>query len=300
MNPMDLMRALDAVLEADLHEAENYARSARPRRLLPRIAAIAATVALLCGTVYAAFSGVTLHLNEKNTGYWFQDFEYEGIQYSKVTFEYQLSAVQVKETAVDFLESMIAPCDRWVLDENRLIPAMNYHSHTFAELSMAENFFGVTFALPDVVWEAKPDSREVTLDAEAMYGPEAEPRHEGYDFVYDADLGGASLDSSMAPKDDRFSSIYVGIYLALTEEFADVPYDASFFYPLEVYGEPLIQEVRLGDQDFTLLSFPNCPGSDVDVFYIRDGIGYLLSFTLADDFTGDPLDAVRSCLKTLE
>lgn len=297
MNAMDLMRAMNGVGDDILMESEEQA-SAR-RSLLSRVVAVAAVIALLCGTVYAAFGDVTLHLDDENTSYFFNDFEFEGISYSKVTFEYQLSAVEVEENAVAFLEDMIAPCDHWLLDENRLIPTMNYHTHQFAKLEMAETFFGLQFQLPTVIREGKIGTRQVEMDAKPMYYPDDATRHEGYGFSYEPTLGGASLFFNTLPEDEAISSISTFIYLAITEEFAQVPYCADFLYAMDAYGEPKILEARIGDEEFTILTFPDCPESHADVFYVRDGIGYKLSFCPAEGYSGNLEKTVSKYLKTL-
>lgn len=297
MKAIDLMHAMDGVEDRILLEAEQPARP--KRRLLPRLAAAAAIIGLLCATVYAAFGGVTLHLDDENTSWFRSDFQYEGIDYSRVTFEYQLDAVEVSENATAFLNDMLAPCDWWLLDGNELLPAMNYHTHKFASLQTAETFFGLQFQLPGIVRESKIGTRQVELDAEAMYYPEDQPRHEGYGFSYEPELGGARLFCNALPQDERISSISVFVYLALTEEFAQVPYSAGFFYAMDLYGEPEVLETRIGDEEFTILTFPDSPDPLADVLYVRDGIGYLLSFYPAEGHESDLVKLVREYLKDL-
>lgn len=297
MKAIDLMHAMDGVEDGILLEAEQPKKTRR--RVLPRLAAAAAIIGLLCVTVYAAFGGVTLHLDDKNTSWLFSDFQYEGIDYSRVTFEYRLDAVEISENATAFLNDMLAPCDWWLLDESKLIPAMNYHTHKFASLGSAETFFGLQFQLPDIVRESKIGTRQIELDAKAMYYPDDQPRHEGYGFSYEPDLGGANLFYNALPRDDQLSSISVFVYLALTEEFAQIPYSAGFFCAMDLYGEPEVLECRIGGEEFTILTFPDSPDPYADVLYVRDGIGYQLKFYPAEGYESDLVKLVRAYLKDL-
>lgn len=298
MKNIDLFYAVDGADDDMLMEAEDYFR-VRSHRGLRRVALIAAVVALLTMTVYGAYSRIRLRFDEKNDSYWFQDFEHEGIQYTRVTFEYDLEPVEVRTQAVDFLEDMLAPCDHWLLDGDRLIPAMNYHSHNFESLEFAENFFGVEFRLPDIVRRGEVQDREVTMDAKPMYYPEDLPRHEGYGFSYDAELGGASVWCKIGLQEQELSGVTVFVYLGLTEEFCARAYEASFFYAMDELGEPRIREKRIGDQEYTILTFPDSVDDRVTVFYVRDGVGYELNFFPAADWEGDPEAKVISFLKDM-
>lgn len=299
MKNIDLFYAVDGADDDMLLEAENYFR-VRTQSGLHRIGLIAAAIALLTLTVYGAYSRIRLRFDEKNDSYWFQDFEHEGIQYTRVTFEYDLEPVEVREEAVDFLKDMLAPCDHWLLNGDRLIPAMNYHSHNFESLEFAENFFGVEFRLPAIVRRGVVRDREVTMDAEAMYYPEELPRHEGYGFSYDAELGGASVRCKIGLSEPELSGVTVFAYLGLTEEFCERAYEASFFYAMDELGEPRIREERVGDQEFTILTFPDSVDGSMTVFYVRNGVGYELMFSPAEDWEGDLEAKVISCLKELE
>lgn len=87
MKNIDLFYAVDGADDDMLMEAEDYFR-VRSHRGLRRVALIAAVVALLTMTVYGAYSRIRLRFDEKNDSYWFQDFDHEGIQYTRVTYEY--------------------------------------------------------------------------------------------------------------------------------------------------------------------------------------------------------------------
>lgn len=298
MNELDLMHALDGADDDILLEAERFPMERR-RPLLPRIGLIAALIALLSVTVYGVYSQIRLRFGEENSSYWFQDFEYEGLQYTKVVYEFDLEPVQIREQAVDFLEDMLEPCSRWISEGRRLYPVMNYYSHTFESLTHASNFFGVDFELPSIVLQGKVRNREVTLDAIPMYYPEELPLEEGSDITYDGELGGATLRCKIQSGDERFSGFTVFAYLGLTEEFCAVPYETFNFLALDAEGEPEIQEKRIGDQEFTILTFPDSPDRDVTVFYVRNGIAYRVMFFPAEDYTGDLYQLVEPCLKEL-
>ena len=170
-------------------------------------------------------------------------------------------------------------------------------NHSFESLKMAENFFGLTFDLPEVVREGNVWERGVQLRAEPMDYPEDLPPEGAFD--YEPDLGGADLLFAVGVDDKRLESVTVNVYLGLTEAYTAAPVTGGSFQALELLGEPQIQEIRVGDEEFTVLTYADDPEGCVHVFYVRGGIGYGLYFYPKEDYNGDALRLVHGHLKDI-
>ena len=162
---------------------------------------------------------------------------------------------------------------------------------------MAENFFGLTFDLPEVVREGNVWERGVQLRAEPMDYPEDLPPEGAFD--YEPDLGGADLLFAVGVDDKRLESVTVNVYLGLTEAYTAAPVTGGSFQALELLGEPQIQEIRVGDEEFTVLTYADDPEGCVHVFSVRGGIGYGLYFYPKEDYNGDALRLVHGHLKDI-
>lgn len=296
MKELDLMYALEGAGNDMLLEAEELELHARRRPLL-RIALIAAVMALLSATVYAISSETRISFPNEENSVIFNDFEVDGITYSHVEIEYDLQPVAIKEKAVDFLTDMIDQTGYWVLEGNELIACTSNLPHTFESIDKAENFFGLSFDLPEIVREGTVAKRKVTMYALPEYFPEDLPPEAAWE--YDPDLGGAKLSFNVTDLPKHIDSMHIKIFIGLTEEYTAFPATGGWFIPLELLGEPVIQEIKLGDEEFTVLTYSDNPENNACTFYVRDGIGYSLSFYTADDFTGDPVKLIRPYLKDL-
>ena len=296
MKELDLMYAMDAVEDDLLLEAENYTL---PRRKISwvRVVAVAAVVALLAFTVDASYAEARISYPKEENSSIFQDFEYEGVVYSSYCIEYDLQPVEIREHAEWFLTDMVDMVSHWLLEDGDLIAYGHGLYHEFASLKIAEDFFGLTFDLPDIVREGEIPNRDVSLIAVPMYCSEDLTPDEALN--YEPDLGGAELQFSVHADDKRIDIVAVNIYLGLTEEFTAVPATHNRFGALDLLGEPEIQEIRVGDEEFTVLTYADDPAGSVQVYYVRDGIGYGLHFYPKEDYNGDALRLIHSHLKDI-
>lgn len=311
MKELDLMRAINDLDDDILTEADRPAPRRRTR-LLPRIAA-AAAVALLCGAVYAFNSETRVTFPNEENSIIFQDFEHEGITYSHVEVEYDLQPVTIRPEAMDFLNEMAelvsSGSGSWYGEDGRYTGI--YYSNDdgpieygitypeqpkFDSIAEAEEFFGLTFALPQIVRSAALSTYEhqdrITLWVNAI-------GEVGEDGFLRPDVGGARMNFWAVDPAEDLDAVYVNIYLGLTEEYTAVPATGGSFMALEELGEPEIQELRIGDEEFTILTFAQDPNNDATVYYVRDGIGYSLDFQTAEDCTGDPVKLILPWLERL-
>lgn len=297
MKELDLMYALDAADNKMLLDAENFEIHPR-RRLLNRIALIAAVVALLSVSVYAVYSETRITYPNEENSVFYQDLVVDGITYSHVEIEYDLQPVVIKDTAVRFLQDMINMVQgRWAIEGNKLIGCNGDISHSFESLKHTENFFGLTFELPEIIRNGQVGTKKVKMSAIPEYYPEGLPPENSWG--YEPDLGSAELYFSVVDPADHIDDVYVQVYIGLTETYTSIPATGGWFSPLDLLGDPVIRETQLDDEEFTFLTYTDDPDNDIDVFYVRNGIGYCLCFHTAEDFTGDPVKLVRPYLKNL-
>ena len=296
MKEMDLMCAMDAVEDDLLLEADTYSCAHRKVSWV-RVVAIAAVVALLAFSVYASYAEARVSFPNEENSVLFRSFEVDGIKYSHMQVEYDLQPVAIKEHATWFMTDMINMVEHWMLEGNELMPYGSAAIHSFESLKIAENFFGLTFDLPEIVREGDIWERRVQLRAEPMYYPDELSPEEAFD--YEAELGGADLLFAVGVDDKRLESVTVNIYLGLTEAYTAFSTPGGSIQALELMGEPEIQEIRVGDEEFTVLTFTDDPEGSVEVFYVRDGIGYGLHFYPKEDYNGDPLRLIHSHLKDI-
>lgn len=296
MKELDLMYAMDAVEDDLLQEADTFTRSRRKISWV-RMVAVAAVVALLSISVYAIYTETRISYPNDENSWIYQNFEVDGIEYSRVVVEYDLQPVEIREHATWFLTDMVDMVSHWLLEDGELIPYGHGLYHEFASLRIAEDFFGLTFDLPDIVREGEVPNRDVSLIAVPMYCSEELTPDEALN--YEPDLGGAQLQFTVSADDKRIDMVSVNIYLGLTEEFTAVPATYSRFAALDLLGEPKIQEIKVGDEEFTVLTYADDPAGSVQVFYVCNGIGYGLHFHPVEDYNGDALRLIHSHLKEI-
>lgn len=296
MKEMDLMFALDAVDDAMLEEADSFTATRR-RISWVRFTAIAAMVALLSISVYAIYTETRISYPNDENSWIYQNFEVDGVKYKRVVVEYDLQRVEVKDHAMKFMTDMVDMIHYWSLEGRELFPIGYGATHTFREFEQAENFFGLTFDLPEIVRAGEVGDRDVTLRAVPMYAPEGMTAEEAWE--YEPDLGGAKVTYGVSVDDKRIRSVSVTICMGLTEEYTSIPATHGSFMALEVLGQAEIREIRVGDEAFTVVYYPDYPGSGVEAHYVRDGIGYSLDFYPKEDYTGDPIRMIYNHLKDI-
>lgn len=296
MKELDLMFALDAVEDDLLDEAESFTQSRR-RISWMRFAAIAAVVALLSISVYAIYTETRISYPNDENSWLYRSFEVDGIKYSHVEVEYDLQHVKVKDNAIGFMTDMVDMVSYWGVEEGEWIPYGYGLNHNFESLKYAENFFGLTFDLPEIVRNGKVSKRGVDLLAVPMYPPEGLTAEEAWE--HEPNLGGALVTFNVNVGTERVDSMYVKIYLGLTEEFAAVPATSGSFMALDLMGEPEIREIRVNDETFTIVYYPDYPDTSVEAYYVRNGIGYGLVFEKTEEYTGDPIRMIYNHLKDI-
>lgn len=296
MKEMDLMFALNAVDDAMLEEAESFTATRR-RISWVRFAAIAALVALLSISAYAIYTETRISCRNDENSWFYHNFEVDGIEYSHVVVEYDLQPVEIREHATWFLTDMVDMINYWHLEGRELFPIGYGATHTFREFEKAENFFGLTFDLPEIVRAGEVGDRDVTLRAVPMYAPEGMTEEEAWNC--EPDLGGAKLMYGVSVDDERIESVYVTICMGLTEEYTAIPVTDGSFMALKVLEQAEIREIRVGDEAFTVVYYPDYPGSGVEAHYVRNGIGYSLNFIPKEDHTGDPIRMIYNHLKDI-
>ena len=291
-------RHIEELVMKNIHTENKPSRRRKPG--IAKLILVAAIIVAMCGTVYAGNMAIR---------FWYDDTENSGVYfgetyYTRGVLEYPLEPVQIKETAMRFLADRVNQCNYWWLEGNTLTGLQHFTPHKFESLEITENFFDMEFVLPDIVREGEVYNREVRMQAIPMYYPETLPEGECYDIVYEPDLGGACLDWGMKDTSDSGLSVGVDIYMGFTKEFCAVPYvDNRSYYDRDAMGEPGFQEKRIGNKEFTIMTFSDLSEPYMRVCYVCDGIGYELSFSYAEGIDGsqEKLEKmVIKCLKDFE
>lgn len=339
MKELDLMQAINDLDNGILLEAEQVELKPR-RRLLTRIAAVAAALALLCGTVYAVSQGVRAAFTGET---WVSHHEQlrEDMRYSDLEVNYDLAQREIPEEAVAFLEGYVeeawvrmkADYPGWIvfdrsflagtvwdweqfLEEDETLQVTEGPApHYFDSISQAEEFFGLTFAVPDAIRQAElttvseEDGGKVHLrvltpplvEDPASVGP--------YLAMWDSEEipgyivpGYAELNFGVAAPTEDFSSISGTIYLALSEEAAEEGFTSFLSIALDYLSEPEFRELEIDGLDGTLLVFDPCDTDDggVYAFYTCGGVGYTIHACLAEGVgTEDPAELLMPWLEEL-
>lgn len=297
MKELDLMYALEGVDDDILRDAERFELRPR-RRLLPRAAAIAAVIALLCGTVYAAVMSVKVNVTGKT---WLHHNEAlrEDVVYTDIEVEYELTQQEIPAQSMDFLEDYLdvhwqASVEKrpigdeafvgmvsrggcylagrhWWYDENdELRRPESVQSHYFQSVEEAEDFFGMRFALPACVrttalrpW-SEADSSGILL--EVLTPPLASVDQIG---PYLEDLseeaaaeqivpGYAELSFRVVDPTAELDGISGSIIIALNDDAANGGYTRQTSVALDYLGKPTFPELNIDGLDGSLVVFPPC------------------------------------------
>lgn len=298
MKELDLMYALEGVEDALLRDAERFELRPR-RRMLPRIAAAAAVLALLCGTVYAAVMSVKvdvtgktwLHYNEELRG---------NVVYTDIEVEYDLTGQDIPAEAMDALGEYLL--ENWKARMSLFPRSWGFHEESFAafgtvderetgnvtfpgfrldSLAEAEAFFGMTFALPDIVPKSGDDEVEL-----CVLTPPLTERGGLTDYLRSIDAdhptdsivpGFVEIRFGMTDPTGELRSIGGSIILALDEASAEHGYTYEFASALDYLGEPEFLDLDIDGLDGRLVTFPQAADTaSVEAFYTCGGVGYAL------------------------
>lgn len=340
MKELDLMRALEGVDDNILLEAERLEHRPR-RRLLPRIAAVAAVIALLCGSVYAAVMSVKVDITDRTWVYHYEERR-EDVLYTKIEAEYEMTEQEIPKKAMEFVtgyldahlqESLNGPSfpgaihvgmvargpsyvagSHWWEENGEYLRPDGLDSHYFQSVEEAEEFFGMTFALPECVRTTPLSSLSVADDPgillEILSPPLAEPDQvlaylEGLteaEALEQIVPGYAELSFRVEDPTPELAVISGQVVFALNEDAALGGYTYEVSVPLELLGEPSYPALDIDGLDGTLVVFPPCatdPGS-ASAYYTSNGVAYILHAYAAEDVViEDPAQLLLPWLEQL-
>lgn len=335
MKELDLMHALEGVDDNILLEAERLEHRPR-RRLLPRIAAVAAVIALLVGTVYAAVMSVVVEFTDRTWVYHHEERR-EDVLYTDIEVDYELTEQEITEEAMDFVtgyldehwrvslnkapigmvstgQSFVAGSHYWEEDGEWKRPD-GLDTHYFRTLAEAEDFFGMDFTLPDWILEAEPHAYSVT-DApgarlRVLTPPLVEEGEEVHDYLESAPIeeleqrivpGYVELTFKVDGITPELSGVSGEVLFALNEEAAFGGYTYQLSMPLDRLGEPSYPALDIEGLDGSLVVFPPCetaPGA-VSAYYTSGGVAYILHAYVAEGCeVEDPAQLLLPCLEQL-
>lgn len=307
MKEMDLMYALEGVEDDILRAADRFELRPR-RRMLPRIAAAAAVIALLCGTAYAAVMSVKVDVTDK-TWVRYEETLQEDMVYTEIEVEYELTEQEIPAQSMEFLEeyldmhwqksqgkgaigmvfrdgSYLAGSHWWYDEYDNLHREMQ--SHFFRSVEEAEDFFGLRFVLPDCVrtGELRPyseaDDSGILLEvltpplaSKEEIGPylESITAEEAAERIVP---GYAELSFRVEDPTAELGVISGNIFIALNEDAAQGNFMRENSVALDYVGVPSFPELDIDGLDGSLMVFPPSqwdPGA-VNAYYTSDGVGY--------------------------
>lgn len=322
MKELDLMYALEGVDDDILRDAERFELRPR-RRLLPRAAAIAAVIALLCGTVYAAVMSVKVELTGRTWVHHNEELR-EDMRYSDIAVEYELTAREVPQEAMDAMGEYLL--ENWEASMALFPRSWGIHEESFAasgrvveregvdvtlpafclaSLAEAEEFFGMTFALPDIVpksWDNEVELSVLTPPLTERGGLTDYLRGIEENHPTDSIVPGfVTISFGMTDPTEELSSIGGRIILALDDASAEHGYTYEFSAALDYLGEPEFPELGIDGLDGNLVIFPQAADTaSVEAFYTCGGVGYALYVVPAEGIeVEDPAQLLLPWLEQL-
>lgn len=335
MKELDLMHALEGVDEDILLEAERLEHRPR-RRLLHRATAVAAIIALLCGTVYAAVMRVVVEVTDRTWVYHHEVLR-EDVLYTDIEVHYELTEQEITEEAADFVtgyldehwwaslrkdpigmvstgQSFVAGSHYW--EENGVWKRPDgLDTHYFRTLAEAADFFGMEFTLPDWILEAEPHTYAVT-DApgarlRVLTPPLVEEGAEVHEYLESAPIeeleqrivpGYVELTFKIDGITPELSGVSGEILFAINEDAAFGGYTYQLSMPLEYLGEPSYRALDIDGLDGTLVVFPPCETDigSVSAYYTSNGVAYILhAYPAEDAVVEDPAQLLLPWLEQL-
>lgn len=325
MKDMDLMKAMNELDDNILREAEAF-EIKRRHKLLPKIAAVAAAVALLCGTAYAVANSVRIGYTGKTET--LRQEEGVDITYTETEIVYNLGWHEVPDESLEVLQQLLDEHLLWCRDNATWSYQGNsfatyYYQEEYAEeveegwhdpgpgnftfhsFEEAEEFLGLSLDLPPVLREAPLSDKGICL--RVLSDPIGEDESEA--GVPDSVTPGCVelMFYTENPTDDLWV-MNGNIIIPLTETFAAEPYTKNISFALDLKGETQMEAFTLGQMEGQLRYFRPVEGSEyddirngsADAYYTCNGIGYAIYTCPSDNCeSDDPKEVLLSYLEQI-
>lgn len=299
MKEMDLMYAMTE-LDDELLERDSTAKVRRFR--VSKVATIAAALALMTVTVFAAVVGINYWFGQDDDGYY------------TINFDFPLEPVTVNQEAYDDMAQELVNgllyyqegiemgdyeepnTQDWAYSESLDIQWLYFPIHDMGSLEEVEAYLGIDLNISPEIRAAVNGCFPVRSETHnpitlSVYGPRYEERVAEYETTGTITPHGIEIRMAMSDGGDNNWSNGFRVFIALTEEFAE-NFQPDPWYSAEDRGQYHTKDYSNGSQDFLIakVDYTEEYGGICLAMYDDGGVGYYLHCeTWPTDFTKNKL-----------